>query len=304
MDFHIEIDSSFLEIWGETEVKPAENKRLLTVLNDFEDGAWRTKKFQHFIWDNIAETALSLRERTAIGSQPSSILSRAAQNLRLTDAQNEIGKGSELAEVVLYGIMKHKYGALPVVPKIFYKQNSQDNAKGADSVHIVVDAHGDFSLWFGEAKFYNSLDDARLGEVVRSVKAALATDKLRKENAIVTSVSDLDDLEIPESVKGKIRDALSHKTSIDELKSKIHVPILLLHECQITASATDFSAEYIAAATAFHKTRAQAYFSKQVDLRTEIHKYSEIGFHLILFPVPKKRAIVDTFVADVKFHKG
>ena len=48
-------------------------------------------------------------------------------------------EGSELAEILLYGIMHHHYKALPVVPKIFNKQNSNDNAKGADSVHIVLE---------------------------------------------------------------------------------------------------------------------------------------------------------------------
>ena len=52
--------------------------------------------------------------------------------------------------------MKHHYGALSAVPKIFYKQNVQDNAKGADSVHIVLN-NNDFSIWFGEAKFYPNL---------------------------------------------------------------------------------------------------------------------------------------------------
>ena len=54
--------------------------------------------------------------------------------------------------------MKDYYNALPVVPKIFYKQNRNDNAKGADSVHLVLtDDMSDFSVWFGEAKFYKSL---------------------------------------------------------------------------------------------------------------------------------------------------
>ncbi|MGY8685369.1 Hachiman antiphage defense system protein HamA [Bradyrhizobium sp. UFLA05-153] len=68
----------------------------------------------------------------------------------------------------------------PVVTKIFYKQNDQDNAKGADSVHIVVNGD-DFTLWFGEAKFYNSIADARLDAVVTSVLNSLSTDKLKKE---------------------------------------------------------------------------------------------------------------------------
>ena len=50
--------------------------------------------------------------------------------------------------------MKNHYKALSAIPKIFYKQNDNDNAKGSDSVHIVIDPNGGFQLWLGEAKFY------------------------------------------------------------------------------------------------------------------------------------------------------
>ena len=142
--------------------------------------------------------------------------------LQLIYERTDISKGSELAEVVLYGIMKDYYKALPVVPKIFYKQNSQDNAKGADSVHIVV-TDNDFSIWFGEAKFYNNIENARLDSIVVSVGNSLATDKLRKENAIITNVSDLDLLEIDSSLKEEIKSTLSPKNSIDDIKPRIHI---------------------------------------------------------------------------------
>ncbi len=58
-DFEILIDESFLTLNPECSLAPAENKNVLTILNDFEDEKWRYNKFQNFIWDNIAETALS-----------------------------------------------------------------------------------------------------------------------------------------------------------------------------------------------------------------------------------------------------
>ena len=39
-----------------------------------------------------------------------------------------------------------------------FKQNNQDNAKGADSVHIVIENENNFSLWLGEAKFYTNIE--------------------------------------------------------------------------------------------------------------------------------------------------
>jgi hypothetical protein len=82
--------------------------------------------------------------------------------------------------------MKDYYTALSVVPKIFYKQNVNDNAKGADSVHIVIDNNEqDFSLWFGEAKFYQNIDGA-INSAINSVDGFLRNDEqIRKENSII-----------------------------------------------------------------------------------------------------------------------
>jgi uncharacterized protein DUF1837 len=304
MDFEVIIDNSLLKLGITEGVDPAHNKGLLSVINDFEDGKWRREKFDSFVWDNIAETALSQKEREALEGQPQSLLTAAAKNLRLTDAEKDIGKGSELAEIVLYGIMRHKYGALPVVPKIFHKQNAQDNAKGADSVHIILEADGDFTLWFGEAKFYNSIEDPRLNSIVESVKKSLDTKKLKKENSIIINLPDLDQLVIAPDTRNKIKQALANKNSIDSIKQLINIPILILHECAITAEASEITDEYVEKITKFHKDRAISYFRKQISALKDISKYSEVRFHLILFPVPEKQPIIDEFVKSVTHYKG
>ncbi|CCD89499.1 conserved protein of unknown function [Bradyrhizobium sp. ORS 285] len=302
LSFEILVDDALAEVTSASQLATAVNKRVLSLINDFEDGEWRYPKFQSYLWDNIAHTALSQRERSALIDHSHSSLIAAAQNLRLTD-KDELGQGSEIAEVFLYGLMHHRFGALPVVPKIFYKQNVQDNAKGADSVHIVVNGD-DFTLWFGEAKFYNSIVDARLDAIVTSVLNSLSTDKLKKENAIITSVSDLDGLPIAANVREKIKAALSNRESIDYLKPKIHIPILLLHECTTTKETKELSEQYKSKIIAYHKDRAASYFSKQIAKSGAINKYDKINFHIILFPVPSKKTIVDAFVHAVAFYKG
>lgn len=300
--FEVLIDNSLSNISSSDELVRFVNKSVLSLVNDFEDTQWRYPKFQSYLWDNIAQTALSEKERSALVDQNHSSLIAAAQNLRLTD-KDKIGSGSEIAEIFLYGIMRNYFGALPVVPKIFYKQNVQDNAKGADSVHIVLDEN-DFTLWFGEAKFYSSIADARLDSIVTSVFNSLSTNKLRKENAIITNVSDIDSLEIPTELRDKIKQALCPKESIDHLKPKICVPILLLHECAITGATTEFSNAYIDEITKFHIDRAEAYFLKQIANSNTTHLYDQIRFCIILFPVPDKKKIVEAFTQAVTFYKG
>jgi len=303
--FQIIIDDSFININTDDQLGPIDKKFVLSFANGFEEEKWRFDKFQKYIWDNVAESALSFRERDSLVGNPSSLLAEAAKKLRLTDKVDDISKGSELAEIVLYGIMKYHFNALPVVPKIFYKQNAQDNAKGADSVHIVIENDNDFSIWFGEAKFYNSIEDARLYDIIDSVKNSLETTKLKKENSIITDVSDIDFLITDAVLRESIRRTLNTQESIDVLKPKLHIPILLLHECEITSKAKTIDSEYIESIVAYHKDRAQSYFKKQIrKCKDTIHLYSEISFHIILFPVPKKAEIVYKFIEAVEFHKN
>lgn len=181
IDFEILINDLFIKVNTDQSLTSIENKHVLSLINDFEDGKWRFKKFQDFIWDNIALTALSYKDRATLIDKSHSTLIEAAKKLRLTDLlKDQKGQGSELAEIVLYGIMKNCYNALPVVPKIFYKQNNQDNAKGADSVHIVIESETEFSLWLGEAKFYNNIEDNRFSSIINSIESSLQTDKLEK----------------------------------------------------------------------------------------------------------------------------
>lgn len=302
--FEVLINDSFDSFNSDLTITPSHNKKILSLINDFQDGDWRYQKFQEFIWNNISETALSLNERKALIDNPYSSIIQSSKNLRLTDLnKSQVGQGSELAEIVLYGIMKHYYNALSVVPKIFYKQNSQDNAKGADSVHIVIEGDDDFSLWFGEAKFYNSIEDVRLDSIVASVENSLKTEKLDKENSILTSVSDLDQLSIDSILKEKIKKFLVIGQSMDNIRPKLNIPILLLHECLITQNHSIMSDQYRKDIKSFHQERATSYFKKQVAKIGLNHQYDAVRFHIILLPVPLKDTVVNKFIDEVKHLK-
>ena len=101
-------------------------------------------------------------------------------------------------------------------------------------MHLVIEPSGDFSLWFGEAKFYSSIEDARLGTILESVNETIRTDKIRKENSIITNLKQIEDLNLDAALVARIYEALDEKRSIDYLKPKLHIPILLLQECEIT----------------------------------------------------------------------
>ena len=292
--FDILIDDAFMHFNPDrANIRPDENKSLLSVVNGFEDGNWMKKNFQDFIFNNVALTALTANERAKIVDEQYTTLTEAAKHLRLIDDK---GKGSEIAEIVLYGIMKHHFGALSVIPKIFYKQNDNDNAKGADSVHIVIDKEGDFQLWLGEAKFYSDIEDDRFYEPLKSIAQMLSTPILKKEIGVMTSLNELDDQVEDKQLVAQIKEALSGDMSMDDIKPKIHVPILLLHQCDITAGTTALDDDYKKAIINHHEERAASFFKKQINKLGGIANYEKIQFHLILFPIPNKKEIVDWFM--------
>lgn len=305
LEFDVIIDTSLKEL----DEAFSSNQHLMSLTNRFESGAWRESKFVSFLMDNLVLTALSKEERDKmLGGNAFSALQAAARNLRMVD--NDRGKGGEIAEILLYGIMSKYFNALPVIPKVFYKQNTQDNAKGSDSVHIVLDGDEGFTLWLGEAKFYNSIKSDRLDDPVNSVLTALTTHALRKETTLLMGYKDLGLCVENQDLLNKIKRYLSLDTSLDDIKKVLHVPIMLLHECEVTKAATSMTEDFKSRLISKHKECAIAFFKKLNSKHTEIKNdedlngiflFDRINFHLILFPAPSKDSIVNRFYGNAEF---
>lgn len=55
---------------------------------------------------------------------------------------------------------------------------------------------------------------------------------------------------------------------------------------------------------AYHKDRATEYFKRQIAKCNDVDLYSEIKFHIILFPVPEKKPIVDKFITKAEIYRS
>ena len=99
-----------------------------------------------------------------------------------------------------------------------------------------------------------------------------------------------------------VQTILRRETSVDEIRKRLHVPILLLHECDKTQKATELSETYLEEIKRYHLDRAINYFNIQngKQKKQNVHGYDNIQFHLILFPVPNKNEIVNWFVERAK----
>lgn len=304
--FNIHFNKSLKDFCPEVDFKIIDGREVLSIANDFSDNQWQFQKFQKFIFNNIAQTALSKKERENVIDDSYGTLIESAKKLRLIDKKdNEIDtEGSELAEILLYGIMHHHFKALPVVPKIFNKQNSNDNAKGADSVHIVLESENEFSIWYGEAKFYNSIEDPRLYEIVNSVLNIFSDSAFNTENRILSNSNDLREyLKDNTNLYDKIISVLDTDSPIDYVKARLNIPILFLHVCNITSNQKDNSDEYIYKILEYQKERVKSFYQKLYnkaikdnDKVKPIANFDIIKFHFIFFPVPDKKMIISNFL--------
>ena len=145
------------------------------------------------------------------------------------------------------------------------------------------------------------MEDKRFNEPLSSIAQMLNSAIIRKELGILTGLNELDVVlrDIPEMLK-KVKNILKNFTSIDEIKKRLHVPILLLHECEITNGATTLNKEYKDKIVTYHYDRATSYFKKQIIKFKGYVDYDKINFHLILFPVPNKSEIVEWFISRAK----
>lgn len=289
INFDILIDSSLYDLTQDSSI--GKNNNLLSEINNFESGEWRYSRFHDYIMNNIFLTTLSYEERQKIPNDSFTCFKKACQNLRILESDDN-GKGSEIAEILLYAIMKDHFNALPAIPKIFYKENVNDYAKGADGVHIVLDEN-DFSLWYGEAKFYKSFGTTEFDTIAKSVLNSLNPKKVRKENELLTNLNDLRNILKDNPQKEKILNFLSDDTSLDDIKKKLHIPIMILYECPITTRTIEMSDEYKRSIIEDQINKSKKYFLKQNEICSKVFKYESVTFHLILFPVPNKTEIAD-----------
>lgn len=275
-------------------VQTLEEERLLGIANDYEESKWRTRHFCKKIMDYLPLCALSRDEREKSINASYTIIEQAVGKLRCYVGDNANKNSGEIGEILLYGIMQHYFMAAESVPKIFYKQNTNDLVTGADSIHIVVN-DGDFSFWLGEAKVYKDLNQA-MSSAAKSVKDMLERTKLDKEKSLMLELKELKQNKQLADYIDPIVNILSASASIDEFRKKLHVPILLVCEDEKVAQATELDDDLRNQLRDKYVVEAQRFYEKlKAQLSTVMQQCRNVRFHLILFPIPSVEEVNTQF---------
>lgn len=297
MDCVPQITVDSVVILNSPDVRKSSGKELLRgLVSKFENGQWTDTPFRAFVWRHMKTACLTPSESAVIVGNPDEKLKDAVRRLRKEKPQSK-SRGSEIAEICLYGILKEFYGCSVAISKIFHKQNRNDTVKGADSVHFRISDDGAITYWYGEAKFYKSIGDLQINKIVESVADIFDEQKMEHENSIVIHSTDLGEALGSSEAGAEVRDTFAQGMT-DKLKRRLHIPILLVYEFKPDDIVDEES--FRLKVKEHQEALAKAYYLEHIKKIGCLPYYTDVHFHLILFPVPLKKDLVDRFIVETE----
>lgn len=255
---------------------------LTALCAGFEQGEWRSEGFARHLFEWLPEFALSREERASFSSgKMVELVRRAAQVVYSSEKYQRRG---EFGELILHAVARQVFGSEPAISKIYYKDSANDTVKGFDAVHVV--GHDDeLELWLGEAKFYGSITGA-ISAVVDELRKHMEKDYLRSEFALITNKVD-DSWPLADRFKR----LLHPNTSLDEVFTRVRIPVLLTYDSRTVQSFSESSSDY---REAFGKEvkAAHASFSS--------NELPPVLIHLLLVPLKNKVELRDALDAQLR----
>ena len=253
----------------------------------YEQQQWRTEQLANHIVSWLPEFALTPTEWATINhANAVDLIRRAAQTVYQTD---KFSKRGEFGELFLHAAIRQVHDSIPAISKIYYKSAANDTVKGFDAVHVVGPPDG-MELWIGEAKFYKDIDSA-IRDVTNELQDHLATDYLRGEFLLIGNKID-DHLPHAPALKR----LLAQETSLDEVFSRVCIPVLLTYDSNCVAAFDRCSSDYISAFEAevakHHQDFTSALASRSLP--------PEVRIHLFLMPLRDKANLVQVLDKKLK----
>jgi hypothetical protein len=206
---------------------------LMGLTVDFDAGVWRGPQMAEHLMEWVLDFALRHSERTGFAH------GRALDALR-SAIRRTFGNGNDRGlpgEILLHLACRQFYGSDTVIAKVFFKTATNDVVKGFDSVHVVHGQDG-LELWLGEAKFYSSLPQA-VRDVVKELEQHLGTDYLQDERLMIASK-----IEDVHPHADELRNLLHKNTPLEELFTRVTIPVLLTFNSDATQAHTSVSQDY------------------------------------------------------------
>lgn len=240
----------------------------------FEQRAWRADALARHIMDWVLDFALRPGESGPLAR------GRAMDTMRRA-VRATFGNGNDRGlpgEILLHAICRQFYGSDTVINKVYFKTADNDTYKGFDAVHYVHTADDDLELWLGEAKFYKSVTKA-LDRVLADLDDHFASDYLRTEFAIIA-----DKIDDSHPHADELRLLMHPNTSLDEVFTRVVVPVFVMYDSSATAAHDRSCPEYAAELEA-EVRRAWLKFKRGIDSDLPV------SIRLFLLPMHDKETL-------------
>ena len=249
----------------------------------FEAGTWRYDQLAEHVIEWLPEFALNDREYQALSGVNARRSLRAAAET-IYRSSKYVNRG-EVGEILLHAIIRQEFGSIPAISKIFFKDSPNDTVKGFDAVHVVEGADG-LELWLGEVKLYQNVTSA-VRDVVTELHQHTAIPYMRSEFAAIWRKLDPD-----HPHHDSLRLLLADNASMDEVFTRLCIPVLLTYDSETVAAYTKSDSSYEAAIIA----EFEHYHSKFSGSTLP----AEIRIILILLPMNDKAKLLERFDAKLK----
>lgn len=255
----------------------------LTALSvGFDNDVWRGEAFARHLFEWLPDFALRWTEREGFSSgRAVELMRRAAQ---VVYSSEKYSKRGEFGELILHAVARQVFGSEPAISKIYYKDSSNDTVKGFDAVHVVVNG-ADLELWLGEAKLYGDLSSA-ISAVVGELQKHTQRDYLKGEFALLTNKVD-DSWPYAE----RFRRLIHQNTPLDEVFTRLRIPVLLTYDSKTCDSYTSRTEEYCRSFEEEVKAGYASFASKSLP---------KILIHLVLVPLKNKDVFVGQLHSELK----
>lgn len=254
-----------------------ENPPLYVVCPGYEMKVWRGEDLASDVFKrHLTSFALRFSEFQSInGDTAGAAISRAAKKVYASDKYKSRG---EFGELILHGVLRDFFGAIPAVSKIYYKDSDNDTVKGFDSVHIV-ESGDEIEIWLGESKFYQDLGKA-IRDVTAEITDHLDRDFLRREFVAITSK--LDDA-WPHSAR--LTAMLDEGLSLDRIATSLVMPVFLTYD-------SDAVSDWDAVCRGYVEQVAEEAESARRTLRGRLSMPLPVRVRFILLPLKSKSDFV------------
>lgn len=232
-----------------------ERPRALALCPDFEFGSWRHKQLAEHLFDWLPEVALRPQEREALLYEPNKTLARACRRLFDTDDPSKRG---EVGELLLHAACRQEFSTAPIVTRLFYKMRTNDSVTSIDVVHVLLNPEDRrLELWMGEAKLYESVQDARY-KALESIRPLWDPDFLTEMKALIGPK-----IEDGSPYESELAWLFEDETSLDQIVNRIVIPICIAADFEPTISASTRDDDYLRQVGA-ELDAARHYFEERV----------------------------------------